>query len=289
MKEAELLDLLLDYVSYTANYAGSYIESVMKAIKSWLSHNGREINTKQIKIKGVEDAPTLREERVPTQEELRHIFLAGDRKARVACVLMAHSGLRPEVLGNYLGNDGLRLKDIPDLVVRYNNNNNNNYNHNSNTIYEYNTYEQHKVKVNTPVSISFLKVPAMIVVRRELSKARHSYITFLSEEGCSYLKDYLEERARKNGELLRPDSPVIRPKSAKKEFIRTVNIGDTIRKAIRSAGFSWRPYVLRAFFDTQLMLAESKGMLIRDYREFFMGHKGDIEHRYTLQKRLPLT
>ncbi|WP_158648669.1 hypothetical protein [Candidatus Nitrosocaldus islandicus] len=25
--------------------------------------------------------------------------------------------------------------------------------------------------------------------RRELSKARHTYITFLSKEGCSYLKD----------------------------------------------------------------------------------------------------
>lgn len=36
------------------------------------------------------------------------------------------------------------------------------------------------------------------------------------------------------------------------------------------------------------MLAESKGLILRDYRQFFMGHVGDIEHRYTVNKqRLP--
>lgn len=36
------------------------------------------------------------------------------------------------------------------------------------------------------------------------------------------------------------------------------------------------------------MLAESKGFVLRDYRQFFMGHVGDIEHRYTVNKqRLP--
>ena len=48
------------------------------------------------------------------------------------------------------------------------------------------------------------------------------------------------------------------------------------------------PYVLRAYFDTQLMLAESKGLVLWDYRQFWMGHKGDIENRYTTNKcRLP--
>lgn len=36
------------------------------------------------------------------------------------------------------------------------------------------------------------------------------------------------------------------------------------------------------------MLAESKGLILRDYRTFFMGHKGDIENPYTTnQHRLP--
>ena len=73
-----------------------------------------------------------------------------------------------------------------------------------------------------------------------------------------------------------------------KPFIRAGNIGDTIREAMRAAGITWRPYVLRSYFDTQLMLAESKGLVLRDYRQFWMGHKGDIENRYTTNKhKLP--
>jgi hypothetical protein len=135
--------------------------------------------------------------------------------------------------------------------------------------------------------MDFSEVPAMIVVRPELSKAGHKYITFLSEEGCDYLKEYLEERMRA-GEELSNRSSIVRPKTAAKQFISTTNIGDVIRKAIRKAGFTWRPYVLRSYFDTQLMLAESKGHLLRDYRTLWMGHKGDIEHTYTTNKgKLP--
>jgi hypothetical protein len=127
----------------------------------------------------------------------------------------------------------------------------------------------------------------MVVVRRELSKAGHQYFTFLSEEGCEYLKNYLEERMME-GERISAESPIITPKLRMKPFIRTVNIGDIIREALRKTGFPWRPYVLRAYFDTQLMLAESKGLVLRDYRQFWMGHKGDIENRYTTNKcRLP--
>ena len=253
----EIYNLLLDYVSdlEAAGRAGSYIESALKAVKSWLAHNDLEIKRK-IKIKGVRDTPTLRNERTPTPEELRRIFLSGDKKARVTCVLMAHSGLRPVTLGNYRGTDGLRIRDFPEMRIEGD-------------------------------SVEFERIPTMVVVRPELSKGGHQYFTFLSEEGCEYLKDYLEERMLE-GEELTADSPIIRPKVAKKPFIRSVNIGDMIREAIRKAGFNWRPYVLRAYFDTQLMLAESKGLVIRDYRQFWMGHKGDIENRYTTNKcRLP--
>ena len=182
--------------------------------------------------------------------------MCGDLRARCACALLAHSGLRIETLGNYEGTDGLRIKDFPEMKIE-----------NGEVIYE--------------------KVPTMIVVRRELSKGGHQYFTFLSEEGCEYLKDYLESRL-KEGEKLMLNSPILTPKVTPKPFIRSTNIGDMIRAAIRKAGFKWRPYVLRAYFDTQLMLAESKGMVLRDYRQFWMGHKGDIENRYTTNKcRLP--
>ncbi|MCS7114175.1 MAG: site-specific integrase [Candidatus Bathyarchaeota archaeon] len=256
-REDELYNMLLDYVSHleAKGVAGSYVKSALKAVKSWLSHNGIEVRRK-IKIRGADDTPTLKEERVPTQQELKRIFLSADKKVRALCVLVAHSGLRLMTVGNYRGTDGLRISDLPEMRVEGD-------------------------------IVEFEKIPTMIIVRPELSKAGHQYFTFLSEEGCQYLKDYLEERLL-NGERLAPKSPLIRPKVVAKPFIRTVNVGDAIRGAIRSAGFKWRPYVLRSYFDTQLMLAESKGLVLRDYRQFWMGHKGDIENRYTTNKyRLP--
>ena len=249
----EVEDLLMDYVtSAQKKHAGSYIHNTTKIVKSWLAHNGIQLKRK-IKITGAHETPTLKDERVPTKEELKRIFLSGSKQARTACAIIAHAGLRLETLGNYTGYDGLRMRDLPDLKIKGS-------------------------------EVSFEKIPTMVVVRSALSKARHQYFTFLTEETCSYLKDYLEERLR-DGEQLTPDSAIVKPKFAQKPFIRTVNIGDMMRLAIRSAGLPWRPYVLRCYFDTMLMLAESKGLVLRDYRQFWMGHKGEIENRYTTNKR----
>lgn len=252
----EIEDFLMDYVtSAQKKHAGSYIHNTTKVVKSWLAHNGIQLKRK-IKITGAHETPTLKDERVPTKEELRRIFLSGSKQARTACVIIAHAGLRLQGLGGYTGYDGLRMRDLPELKIKGS-------------------------------EVSFEKIPAMVVVRSALSKARHQYFTFLTEEACGYLKDYLEERLRE-GEQLTPDSAIVKPKFAQKPFIRTVNIGDMMRLAIRSAGLPWRPYVLRCYFDTQLMLAESKGLVLRDYRQFWMGHKGDIENRYTTNKhKLP--
>ena len=179
--------------------------------------------------------------------------MAGDEKSRVECVLMAHGGLRPETIGHYHGNDGLTLQDLPELCIANR-------------------------------GVTFLRVPTLVIVRRELSKAGHQYFTFLGQEACDYLRDYLEGRLREE-EQLTLDSAIITPKQKMKSFIRTSNVGDAIRGCIRKAGFSWRPYVLRSYFDTQLMLAESKSLVLRDYRQFWMGHKGDIEGRYTTNKQ----
>jgi hypothetical protein len=253
LSEIDLHNLLLDLVSSMekAGRAGSYTESVLKGIRSWLSHNGKDIRRK-IKIRGARDSPSLKDERVPTKEELRRIFLSADKKARVASVLVAHSGVRIEVLGNYKGQDGLRLADLPEL----------------------------KIESQT---VDFLRKPTLVVVRKELSKAGHQYLTFLSSEGCAYVQDYLEERLRA-GEALTPKSPLVTPKLKMKPFIKASNVSDAIKSAMKAAGYQWRPYVLRCYFDTMLMLAESKGHVLRDYRQFWMGHKGDIENRYTTNK-----
>lgn len=255
--EKQIYGILLDYITELEkrDLSGSYIASILKAIKSWLSHNDKEIK-KKLKVKDSGIHPTLKDERVPTPQELKSILLSGDKKTRVACALLAHSGLRIQTLGNYTGDDGLVVGDIPEMEVKGG-------------------------------SVDFEMVPARVVVRHELSKAGHRYFSFLSEEGCEYLKDYLEERLR-DGEKLKKESSILTPKAAKKSFISTTKISQAVRIAMRSAGFKWRPYVLRSYFDTQLMLSESKGYVLRDYRTFWMGHVGDIEHRYTTNKgRLP--
>jgi integrase len=261
LSEKEIFDLMADYASFMSKQkkAGSFVRSTFNAVYSWLSFNNIRLY-RRVKIKGRDDTPTLREERVPTQEELKKIFLSGDHKGQVACVLMAHSGLRPEVLGSYLGEDGLTVGDLPELKI-----------------------EDGKVE--------FENIPTLVIVRKELSKSSRQYMTFLGSQGCEYVRLYLEERMRE-GESLTGDSPIITPlrrsDRERRHFIRTINIGDIIRLSIRKAGFQWRPYVLRAYFDTQMMLAESKGLVLRDYRQFWMGHVGDIEHRYTVNKhRLP--
>jgi hypothetical protein len=250
-----VLDLVSSYLKQ--GFKPTYVRNNLITLKSWLAHFGLKID-KKIKLP-TED---YKEETIPTLEQLSTLLHHCDLRTRVAAVLMAHSGLRPEAIGSYDGSDGLKLSDLPELKLDP----------------EKKTAE-------------FTKVPTMLIVRRTLSKGRHQYFTFLSAEGCEYLREYLVWRMNDEKEVLSANSPVIRNFLAyerKHEFLRTVKLGNTIRRAMRSAGFTWRPYVLRSFFDTQLMLAESKGKILRDYRVFFMGHKGDIEHRYSLNRgKLP--
>jgi len=254
LNEKQLHDRFLDFVSAEEKrqVAGSYIVRTVKAGKSWLLHNGKKLE-RPIRVRGAKDTPSLRDERVPTQEELRRILLAGTPRIRTAVALVAFSGFRPEVLGNYLGNDGLTLGDFPELKIG-------------------------------KESAEFVTVPTLVRVRPELSKNSAGYVSFLSEEGCDYLTQYLEDRIRA-GERLSPGTDLIHPDRAAKRFIRTLNVGDAIRTAIRGAGFQWRPYVLRHYFDTQLLTAESKGKVAHDFRVYWMGHVGSIDARYTTNKR----
>jgi hypothetical protein len=263
MNEKRMHDLLLDFIAAEEKrgQSGSSTHTHVKAVKSWLAFNGIVVN-RPVKIRNTQATPTLKDERVPTQEELRRIFMASTPRNRMMCALMAHSGVRPEVLGNYLGKDGLRVGDLPDL----------------------------RIKGGT---VEFNQIPAQVVVRPELSKAGHKYFTFIGGEACSYVVDYLRQRMEA-GEQIGPDSDLIHAQANQDKIrgsdkhLTTVNVGDGVRKSIRAAGLPWRPYVLRAYFDTQLLLAENKGKVAHDYRVFWMGHKGSIEARYTTNKaRLP--
>jgi integrase len=258
LPEKTLHNAMLDFVSAeeARGMAGSYVVRTVKAVKSWLAHNGVAYS-RRIKVRGSQETPSLKDERTPSQEELRLIFLGANPRTRACAALMAHSGVRPEVLGNYRGDDGLRLADLPELRIRKD-------------------------------AVDFESMPTPVRIRSELSKNASGYLTFLSTEGCGYLKAYLEERLR-SGEELTPSSDLIHPNRARKQFIRALNIGDGVRTAIRAAGFPWRPYVLRSYFDAQVLLAESQGKVTRSYRVFWMGHTGSIDARYTTNKaRLPM-
>ncbi|MDA8054904.1 MAG: site-specific integrase [Thermoplasmatales archaeon] len=235
--------------------AGSYITKYKKVLKSWLKYN--DVDAKlNVNIKGENDSPTVADERIPTKDELSRILRSASQRGRVAISLMAFSGLRPESLGNYDGTDGLKLGDIKELKLSR--------------------------------KIEFEKVPAQIEVRTDLSKVRHRYFTFLGPEGITYVKEYLEERMKK-GEKLNSDSPLIQlDLRAKKthSFMRTMLVTRDIREAIVSSNLDMRPYVMRAYFATQLDIAESKGIISHPWRMFIMGHKGDIESRYSTNKRL---
>ena len=259
-------DMLHDHVQQleTEGYAPSYIKGVLKAAKSWLSYNYVELKRK-IKVANADMAVTLQDERVPTREELKAVLNHASVRARASAGLIAFAGLRPQVLGNASASDGLTVGDIPDLKI-------------------------------VDGKAVFQTVPAMVIVRSTLSKARHRYFTFLTSEGCEYLAAYLDKRIA-SGEIINESSALItlsqgylmkgKNKDAGKKFITTPAITKEIREAILPV-IKARPYVLRAYFDTPLLLAESQGKIAHAYRQFFMGHKGDIEARYTTNKgRLP--
>jgi hypothetical protein len=257
MKTKQASNFLMDILTTMQKDGkrGGYISSCIKPLKNWLEFNDVKI-AQRIKIRGQDDTPTLTDERTPTPDELRAILHAGDLRAKAASGIVSFSGVRLEVLGDYLGNDGLKIKDFPEMTIK-------------------------------GETVSFRETPTLVNVRKTLSENGKQFFTFLCDEGCDYLKQYLEWRLRRK-EKLAAESPAITPshEHLAGAHIRTTNISDFIRKAIRDAGFTWRPYVLRRYFDTRLMIAESDGLIIRDYRTFWMGHTGDIEQTYTLNKGL---
>ena len=73
--------------------------------------------------------------------------------------MTAFAGVRLQVLGNHHGEDGLRIRDIPDLEIDGD-------------------------------AISVARMPDRIAVRPAPSKAGRQYFMFLSEAECRYLQGY---------------------------------------------------------------------------------------------------
>lgn len=257
MGDKPLRDLVMDFVDLEsrAKRAGSYIHSTVKAVNSWRRHSGQSVVT-GVNIRGRESTPTLVDEVAPSPGQVRAVLARAPLRARVSCALMAYSGVRPEVLGNYLGDDGLTLGDLPELDV-------------------------------TGAEPKFRKVPALVVVRESISKAGHAYLTFAAAPTCRAIEDYLRLRIAE-GEKLTRSSDLVSPGRGHRPFLRTMNVSEAIRGTFRSLGMSDRPYVLRVFFETRLGIAEGQGKVAHRFVVHWGGHTGDITARYSLNKnRLP--
>ena len=235
----------------------SYIAKTFVGIKGWLRFNRVEFD--QFPRLRVVQGESIREERVPTQEELRRILSTYSARGRVVSLLMAHTGVRPGVLAAIDGSDGLRLSDLKDLELG--------------------------------ADPKFGRVPFHLVVPARLSKTSVEYHTFGTPELADAILAYLAER-RQRGEELRPSSPVVtvdamgartklREKS-KTGFITTPMMMRALRDGLKAILPSARTYVFRAYCSTQMVSAR----VDRDVREAILGHSLGVSGRYNLSKKL---
>jgi hypothetical protein len=265
LEKAKKGELKLEFINFVNDLqnkgkAGSYIVRFKKVLNSGLTFNNLDSKLQGVKIKGANLTPTIQDERPPTKEELDKILRNATLRGRVIIGIMAFSGIRPESLGNYNGTDGIVLKDIEGLEI-------------------------------TDHGINFKIFPAMLKIRATLSKKGNACFTFIPEQAGKYIKDYFDLRIR-NGEKLNMESPLILSDSRgshskENKFVSTAFLLRDVRKAIRKAGFTFRPHVMRVYFASAMDIAESKGLISHSWRAFFMGYKGDIEARYSTNKKLP--
>ncbi len=243
----------------------SYISVNFAAVRSWLKHQESAPAWKpSLKVRF---GTTILNEVVPTPEQLRAVL---DRspvpRLRALLLFLATSGVRIGVIGNEYRPDGLRLRHLPELLL------------------EPEPRFAHKgaIKVDVP---------------SELSKAGNPYFTFITEEAASELVRYLKVRVAR-GERLTPRSAIFSPEPKAPHaqerkaddgvaFLSEKALSNELRRMLRKTqpdGVRWRPYVLRSFASSQLMLAENAGLITRDAREFMLGHVADIGRRYNLGK-----
>jgi len=254
LEQEALEDAVTDCIEHELDRGllGSTVVGFVRAVKSFLEWNGREL-TRKNHVPDATDHPNAENAAIPVPEQLRAVLKACNAGTAVKLLLVAHGGLRPQILGNIDASDGLRLRDLPDLSIKGN-------------------------------VVDFERTPALVRVPKALSKNKKPFFTFISPEACDHVLAYLRWRV-KRGECLGPESPLVTPYGGEPRFTLRSNISGSIRRAMRTAGVEGPPYIWRSYFANRCLLAESKGLLSA-YRRFFMGHTGDIQTRYALRKQL---
>jgi hypothetical protein len=266
----QLQDALIRYAAdlKSAGRVDDYIAKTLSGLKSYLRF--RRVAFDGFPSLNPIRGSTLVNERVPNPEELGGVLERLSLRGRVIALLMAHAGVRPQVIGDYTGERGLTLGDLPELDLG---------------------------------RLEFSEIPFVVRVPAELSKTRASYVSFGTQQLATTLKTYLAAR-RNLGEKLSKTSPVVastdtrnlrgatrkarRAVQARRRFMVTGALVREIRDALQAAvpsGVSWRPYVCRSYCSTRLLLAEGSGKISRDLREEILGHSTGVAGRYHVGKR----
>lgn len=239
-----------------------YIAKTLSGLKSYLRF--RRVRFDGYPVLAPIRGSTLANERVPTPEELGRVLERLSLRGKTIALTMAHSGVRPQALGDYEGQRGIALGDLPELELR--------------------------------AQPKFREIPFVVRVSAELSKTRQAYTTFGTAQQAAVILSYIAER-RAGGEKLGPDSPLVartpteelrgatkESASRGRKFMVTGAIVREVAEMLHASqpeGVSWRTYVLRSYCSTRLLL----GPMNRDLREAILGHDTGIAGRYNVGKR----
>jgi hypothetical protein len=243
----------------------SYVSKWFESLKSYLRF--RRVPADVFPRLSATKGESLVNEYIPEPADLGRVLERLSIRGRVVALLMAHAGVRPGVIGSYGGEDGLRLRDLPDL------------------------------KLGSTLTLK--EVPFVVRVPAAISKTRAAYTTFGTSQLATALVAYLESR-HERGERLTADSAVVASEPSRgvarrsqesalfsKGFLSTKSVVEELRGALKAVvpeGQRARPYVLRAYCSRHLLRAEGAGKITRDLREAILGHDLGIAGRYHLGK-----
>ena len=247
----------------------SYIAKTFVGVSSFLRHHEVEFHgfPRLAVVRGV----SIENERVPTQDELGRLLRALPLRGQVSALLMAHSGLRPGAFSVYRAGDlALRLEDLPR--PRY---------HAAGVPHSPISHSGARRTQQESTGIHYVRF------RRALSH------TYRISEGAT--RTAAMEQRRYGGSGVNFERLACRggPRhSTSTGFVTVKALTAELRGGISKVvpnDTSWRPYVLRSYASTQLLLAESKGRIARDFREAILGHDLGVSGRYNLSKKLQPT
>jgi len=216
----------------------------VSALKNRLDYDQMEL--KHIRVPKRHLHPTVEDEVIPTKSQIITFLQNANPSSQAIITLMAFLGIRFNVIGD------LRVSDFPEMQITEN-------------------------------DVIFEKIPTRVKIRRELSKNKKEYQTFLVEFGCGIIKNWLKVRMEK-GEKLNSNSLIIPTYSETDSLRKRANyIARRLYTVFEKMNYNARPYSLKDYFATALL----NSGIQQGYQTFFMGHTGPVQNTYSLQRKLP--